>query len=258
MDANVKQSDETKRYFPERIPPAATRASQDSLVQAAEAVARRCHEAVRPDQAGEFTNAATVRERNAGRNRVNNLVRPQEERALRRWAEENRLMLDSAGFDRQWREQGERGEAEHRLYFDQTTQPWFKSNNLSNYGNWMAYFQTVQLHNWLFPVAPLKLEGFVNEGTHLRPVVSQPHIPAVRGATQPELDAMMQGLGFEPVRTRDSARQFDYLSGSLGLEVNDLHDQNALVTEVGEIVVIDPVPMMEEATKLARLGAGQI
>ncbi len=122
----------------------------------------------------------------------------------------------------------------------------------------MAYFQAVQLHNWLFPVAPLKLEGFVNEGTHLRPVVSQPHIPAVRGATQPELDAMMQGLGFEPVRTRDSARQFDYLSGSLGLEVNDLHDQNALVTEVGEIVVIDPVPMMEEATKLARLGAGQI
>ena len=87
MDVKVKQSDERKKYLPERIPPAAARASQDVLVQEAEAIARRSHEAVRPDQAGEYTNAATVRERNEGRNKVNNLVRPQEERELRAWAE---------------------------------------------------------------------------------------------------------------------------------------------------------------------------
>lgn len=255
MDGNIRQNDETKRYLPERIPPAATRASEGTLVQAAETVARRCHEAVRPDQAREYTNASTVRERNEGRNKVNNLVRPKEEQALRRWAEENGLMLDSEGFDRQWREQGERGEAEHRLYFDQTVQRWFKSNNLSNYGNWMAYFQAIQMHNWLFPVAPLKFEGFMNEGTYLRPLVSQPHIPAVRGATQAEVDAIMLRLGFEPIRTRDPARQYDYFSNSVGIEVNDLHDENALVTEPGEIVVIDPVPMMEEASKLTRLKA---
>jgi Serine/Threonine/Tyrosine Kinase found in polyvalent proteins len=176
--------DEQKRYLPERIPPAAARAGQDFLVQTAEAIARRCHEAVRPDQAREYTNAATVRERNEGRNKMNNLVRPEEERTLRAWAEQAGLMLDSAGFDRHWRKQGEKGEAEHRLYFDQAAQRWFKSNNLSNYGNWMAYFQAIQLHNWLFPRAPIKMEGFVTEGQHLRPVVSQPHIPALRGAAQ--------------------------------------------------------------------------
>jgi hypothetical protein len=42
---------------------------------------------------------------------------------------------------------------------------------------------------------------------------------------------------------------------SVGIEVNDLHDENALVTEPREIVVIDPVPMMEEASKLTRLKA---
>ena len=83
MDGNIRQKDETKRYLPERIPPAATRASEGTLVQAAETVARRCHEAVRPDQAREYTNASTVRERNEGRNKVNNLVRPKEEQALR-------------------------------------------------------------------------------------------------------------------------------------------------------------------------------
>jgi hypothetical protein len=255
MDGKLRQSNEAKRYLPERIPPAAARASENTLVQAAETVARRCHEAVRPDQAREYTNAATVRERNEGRNKVNNLVRPQEEQALRRWAEQNGLMLDSEGFDRQWRQQGGRGESEHRLYFDQTAQRWFKSNNLSNYGNWMAYFQAIQLHNWLFPVAPLKFEGFVNEGIYLRPLVSQPHIPALRGATQVEVDATMLRLGFEPIRMRDPARQYDYLSNVVGIEVNDLHDENALVTEPGEIVVIDPVPMMEEASKLTRLRA---
>jgi hypothetical protein len=258
MDGNIKKSDERKQYLPERIPPAAIQAGQQSLVQAAEAVARRCHEAVRPDQAGEYTHATTIRERNEGRNKVNNLVRPQEEQALRHWAEENRLILDSEAFDRRWQDQGERGEAEHRLYFDQTTQRWFKSNNLSNYGNWLAYFQAIQLHNWLFPVAPLKLEGFVDEGHHLRPLVSQPHIPAVRGAIQPEADALMKSLGFEPIRMRDPARQYDYLNKSVGVEVNDLHDENALVTEAGEVVVIDPVPMMEEPSKLARLAAWQI
>src|SRR5258708_18646485 len=103
----------------------------------------------------------------------------------------------------------------------------------------MAYFQAIQLHNWLFPVAQLKLEGFVNEGTHLRPVISQPHIPAVRGATQPEVDALMQGLGFEPIRMRNSARQYDYRNKLMGIEVNDLHDENVLVTEAEEVVVID-------------------
>jgi len=255
MERNIKQSDEQKRYLPERIPPAAARAGRDVLVQAAEAIARRSHEAVRPDQAGEYTNAATVRERNAGRNKINNLVRPEEERALRAWAEQAGLMLDSAGFDRHWREQGEKGEAEHRLYFDQAAQRWFKSNNLSNYGNWMAYFQAIQLHNWLFPRAPLKLEGFITEAQHLRPVVSQPHIPAPRGAAQLEVDAAMLLLGFDPIRTRDAARQYDYLSKSLGVEINDLHDENVLITAGGELVVIDPVPIMEEASKLARLGA---
>lgn len=111
VNGKVRQSDEAEQYLPERIPPAATRASENTLVQAAEAVARRCHEAVRPDQAREYTNAATVRERNEGRNKVNNLVRPQEEKALRGWAETNGLMLESEGFDAS----GENRENEERL-----------------------------------------------------------------------------------------------------------------------------------------------
>src|SRR5438876_8353531 len=108
MGDSIKKSNEQKRYLPERIPSAAARASQDVLVQTAEAIARASHEAVQPDQAGEYTNAPTVRERNEGRNKLNNFVRPREEAALQNWAEQRALILDSAGFDRRWREQGER------------------------------------------------------------------------------------------------------------------------------------------------------
>src|SRR5579862_8568506 len=100
MDGHIKQSDERQRYLPERVPPAAARAGHQALVQTAEAVARRSHEAVRPDQAREYTIAPTIRERNEGRNRINNLVRPHEEQSLRKWAQQNNLMLDSAEFDR--------------------------------------------------------------------------------------------------------------------------------------------------------------
>ena len=253
MGDNIKKSDEQKRYLPERIPPAAARASEGLLVQTAEAIARASHEAIRPNQAVEYTNAPSVRERNEGRNRINNLVRPKEEAALQTWAEEKGLLLDSTEFDRRWHEQGQRGETEHRLYFDEPTQSWFKSNNLSNYGNWMAYFQAIQLHNWLFPKAPLHLQGFIREHGHLRPVVSQPHIAATRGAATAEVDELMLALRFEPIRYRDNARQYDYLSRELGVEVSDLHEENVFVTHESDIVVIDPVSLMEESSKLARL-----
>lgn len=65
----------------------------------------------------------------------------------------------------------------------------------------------------------------------------------------------MMWLDFEPIRARDPARQFDYINKSLGIEVNDLHDENVLVTEEKAVVIIDPMAIMEEASKLAPLKA---
>jgi hypothetical protein len=69
------------------------------------------------------------------------------------------------------------------------------------------------------------------------------------------VDTLMSRLGFQPIRARDMARRYDYLSASLGVEVSDLHDENALVTEKGEVIVIDPVSMMQESSKLSRLAS---
>ena len=85
-----------EKYIPERLPPPAQQAIKGTSVAAAERVARRCHEAIRPDQAREFAAEKRTADRRAGYFAVNRVVRPLEETALREWAEANGLMLDGA------------------------------------------------------------------------------------------------------------------------------------------------------------------
>ncbi|MGO8700167.1 MAG: hypothetical protein ACLQVY_20955 [Limisphaerales bacterium] len=125
----------------------------------------------------------------------------------------------------------------------------------SNHGNWLEYFHRLALHNWLFPEAPLRFEGLMEMDGELLPLVSQAHVVAARGAQVWEIDQVMHDLGFDPIRVSDPARQYDYVNRSIGVEVNDLHDENVIVTEAGKLVVIDPVPMMEQESKIQRLAA---
>ena len=85
------------------------------------------------------------------------------------------------------------------------------------------------------------------------PIVSQMDIFAKRGAIETEIDNLLALDGFSPIRTIDSCRKWDYLNNEMGVEVNDLHDENVLVRTNGEIAVMDPIPMMEETSKLRRL-----
>src|SRR5580658_4919318 len=107
-----------EEYVPERLPPAAQQAIAGTVIEAAESVARRCHETVRPDQAREFTAEKRIAERRAGYFAVNRLIRPLEQAALRRWAQESGLLMSGQEFKRRWEEQGRKGETEHAIYFD--------------------------------------------------------------------------------------------------------------------------------------------
>jgi Serine/Threonine/Tyrosine Kinase found in polyvalent proteins len=246
-----------ERYLPERLPPAARHAIEGTIIAAAEGIARRCHEAVQPDQAREFAAQTRTADRRAGYFAVNRIVRPLEEDALRAWAPTTHLLLNAADFTRKWQEQGCKGESEHEIYYDQSLERWFKRNNLSNHGNWLEYFHRLALHNWLFPEAPLRLVGFIDDSGLFLPLVSQAHVVSQRGASECEIDELMQRLGFESFRAINPARKYDYVNRSVGVEVNDLHDENVLISTTGETVVIDPVPMMEQESKIRRLARGE-
>jgi hypothetical protein len=72
-----------EKYLPERLPPEAQRAIEGTLVAAAESLTRRCHEAVRPDQAREFAAQTRTADRRASYFSVNRIVRPWEEGTIR-------------------------------------------------------------------------------------------------------------------------------------------------------------------------------
>lgn len=248
---DVREKIKEGAYVPERLPPGAGASEYGSLIAPAEAISRRSHGAVRPDQAREYSNAGTVGQRRAGRITVNKLVRPLEEAALREWAKKNKLILDNREFNRRWKEQGERGETEHEVYLDVESGRWWKRNNLSYHGNWMEYFQRLALHNWLFPSAAVRFEGFVENDGQFQPVISQADVEAVRGATRAEVASRMAQMGFQPVG--GGARADDYINHELGVEITDLHDENVLVGPGGQIFIIDPIPMMVEESKIQRL-----
>jgi hypothetical protein len=251
IDMSVKFRLENGIYNAEQIPRGAREAIAGTLVQAAEGLARRIHEAISEGQAREFAGEKIHGKRRAGRFEINRRVRPLEEAALREWAGRSSLLWDAEEFTRQWQSQGEKGETEHQIYFDAELQRVIKRNNLSNHGNWLEYFHRVALHNWLFSEAPLRLEGFTDCEDGFHPTVSQPVVRIIRGATDFEVENLMRDLGF--VRLADKTRPFDFLNPSIGVEVNDLHDENVVVAPEGDVIVLDPVPMMDESSKVSRL-----
>lgn len=155
-----------------------------------------------------------------------------EARALRIWARDKRLLLDAAGFEREWRKQGRVGGQENDVYLRDNRV--FKRNNLCFHLSYADFFDRLALHNLLFPGAPLRFEGFVERRVGLWPVMSQPAVRARRGANRSEVAAFMGGLGFQHIR------HYDYRHPE-GILVEDLHDENVFIDEGGEIAVIDPV-----------------
>lgn len=74
-----------------------------------------------------------------------------------------------------------------------------------------------------------------NKPTQLRPVVSQIALKAVRGATRNEVAAELLRLGFSP-RYEDN-----YVNADRTIFIDDLHDQNVLVDDTGDLLIFDPV-----------------
>ena len=78
----------------------------------------------------------------------------------------------------------------------------------------------------------------------LQPVVYQAIIETVRGVSQSEVESEMHKRGFHR-RKADN-----YYSLTLGILVEDLHDENVLISPKGSLLIFDPV------IYLARNGVG--
>ena len=165
---------------------------------------------------------------------INAEVRAEEEASLRQFAITQGWLHDGEHFERQWRDQGEMGGAENDIIYDELTGLVWKRNRIDvMHLSWRQFFERMLAHNYYFPEAPLRLEGFVESDDGLCPLFTQPDVRAERGAQRSEVEAMMQRRGY----CRRAAD--DYISEMLFVE--DLHQGNVLLDEDGALYVIDPV-----------------
>jgi hypothetical protein len=160
-----------------------------------------------------------------------------EEAALRKHAEENGLMRDPDAFFKQWQLDGSEAGGEHQVSFPLGDNVVKRTPN-PYYPTWADYFDSLQIHNTLFPKAALTFRGFQNvegsggvdiDGTKwpagLYSEVSQPFLKIKRGLSVPETDDLMKMIGFR--RTLP----MEYVNDELGIKIKDLHGMNAVMLE---------------------------
>lgn len=167
-----------------------------------------------------------------------NRTRSAQEKLLREWVQSKGKLLDNDEFTRRVGLQGEDDPSggEQDVYYDEGTGRWWKRNTLilHQMNGWHASFvDRLLLHNYLFPETAYRLEGYVEEGGLLMPVVSQPDVEATRGVGRQEAEAYMGSVGYR------RGGGDNYWLG--GLMVGDLHDENILIeAHSGQVAIIDP------------------
>ena len=132
----------------------------------------------------------------------------------------------------------------------------FKRTDAFLHGNWLEYIYRIALHNALFPETRLEFRGLMDvpqdQGLGgsggLYSVVSQTAIRAVRGATRAEVEAEMEKRGFSRYASED------YYNPDTGIVVQDLHDENVVISPRGSVVVFDPIPVMAKMADFANGG----
>jgi hypothetical protein len=124
------------------------------------------------------------------------------------------------------------GEAKVYLHADYKTV--VKLNDGVYYATWLEFFNSIVIHNLLFPETAYTFIGFVeNEGT-LKVVLQQPFIIAVGMA---EIDAIKELLGYNGF---ENTKRQDYYNKELGLILEDMHDENVILSD-GTLFFIDTV-----------------
>ena len=239
-------------YSPDRIPSGAERAYTGrggKKLKVATAVAYRSHEAIRDDSLSEYTSEKEYSKKAANRNLMSQRVKPVEEKSLRKWAEQVGLLMDNNEFERKWREQGEKAGAENSVYFDEESQRWFKRNTLTYHTTYLEFFYRLAMHNVMFPETSYALEGFVINDGELQPVISQPNVKASRGASAIEVEEFMNKLGYTKIQGTDH----DYINKDKGIKLEDMHDENILVDDDGNVHVVDPVIYLDDEGKKKRI-----
>lgn len=124
--------------------------------------------------------------------------------------------------------------AEQRIYEYLDANFVVKLNDGIFYAFWKDYFNSLLIHNYLFPHLSYELLGFCRLDGRLYSVVKQPYVKATETTNLEHVKEFLAANGFI------NKKGNDYFHPELGLILEDLHDENVL-TRDGTLQFIDTV-----------------
>ncbi len=159
----------------------------------------------------------------------------EETKSLIQFAEDNNLWVENINIEL-YVSQG----AEQKVYLKDGTSV-LKLNDSIYYASWVDYFHNLLLNNLFFPDTAYKLLGFHKDEDILYAVVEQPFVKATEKTDLNLVKDFLLNNGFR------NKKNHDYVNDSLGIILEDLHDENVL-TQDGMLYFIDTVFYIVSAT----------
>jgi hypothetical protein len=148
------------------------------------------------------------------------VIKKEQAQLLEKYSIENNLWVaDLPGEDRFLTRGGEA-----RVYLDKDGKNVIKINDAVYYATWLEFFNSILLHNLIFPNTAYTLLGFTKENDILYAVMKQPFITSDGQAELDNITKLLAYNGFE------NTRRNDYFNKELGLILEDMHDENVLVS----------------------------
>ncbi len=147
------------------------------------------------------------------------IIKEEQAERLREYAYVNAIWLKSLPENSQYLTRG----GESKIYLDNDNRHVIKINDAVYYATWLEYFNSLVLHNLIFPGTAYDFLGFIDIDGNLNTVVKQLYITSDASVNLTDISTLLLSNGF--VNTR---RQ-DYLNAEYGLILEDMHDENVLM-----------------------------
>lgn len=143
-------------------------------------------------------------------------IREQETKKLEGFVTERNLWINDIDFY-QYVSEG----AEQRVYLKDSDHV-LKLNDAIYYSYWTDYFYNLLIHNFFFPDTAYELIGFTKESGNIYAVVKQSFVTITQETDLSKVKSFLEANGF--INNRNN----DYINPSLGIILEDLHDENVL------------------------------
>lgn len=143
---------------------------------------------------------------------------------LKRYAKGNGLWIDQLPDESRFLARG----GESKVYFEADTRSVIKMNDGIYYATWLEFFNSIVIHNLLFPNTAYSLIGFSDTEDTFFVLLKQPFVTSDDAVDLEDVKKLLAYNGFEN-KLRNGIPTNNYYNKELGLILEDIHDENVIV-----------------------------